>query len=70
MCGLGTMSDLFDLYPKRRKAGARFFLRIAGRRRATMRCENTAPLFPLWLILEADGTLARDAQHLVGGTKA
>lgn len=41
-----------------------FFLRVEQRGVATRRDERTLPLFPLWLILEADGMLAEDARHL------
>ncbi|MDZ4254115.1 MAG: hypothetical protein U1A72_16230 [Sulfuritalea sp.] len=48
-----------------RKLSARFFLRVgqAGRA-APKRDEYTAPLFPLALILEAEGLLARDLAYL------
>lgn len=41
-----------------------FFLRVEQVGVITQRDERTLPLFPLWLILEADGTLAEDARHL------
>lgn len=41
-----------------------FFLRVEQVGFTTQRDERTLPLFPLWLILEADGTLADDARHL------
>ena len=48
-----------------RQAHARFFAGIASRQReAEARCIWTAPLFPLVLILEADGSLAADARRL------
>lgn len=47
-----------------RKAMASFFLRVEQVGQQDTRCEHTLPLFPLWLILEADGTLAEDARHL------
>ena len=47
-----------------------FFLRVEQVGVATQRDERTLPLFPLWLILEADGTLAEDARHLFGGYQA
>lgn len=34
------------------------------------RCQHTIPLFPLWLILDADGTLAGDMRGLVERTRA
>jgi len=49
----------------------RFFLRIGQVKTASeRRCEHTMPLFPLALILDADGTLARDACHLVQAVRA
>lgn len=50
---------------KRLAAASRFFLRVGGTRRARQRCEHTAPLFPLWLILDADGTLAAACRPLI-----
>lgn len=51
----------------KRQAAARFFVGIARQRKASeKRCQWTEPLFPLWLILDADGTLARDCSGLVG----
>lgn len=47
-----------------RKAMASFFLRVEQVGQQDTRCEHTLPLFPLWLILEADGTLAEDAKHI------
>lgn len=47
-----------------RKAAARFFMGVAQAR--TDRCEYTLPLFPLVLLLDTEGWLADDAQHLVG----
>lgn len=57
---------LTDATPKQKYTAARrdFFLRVEQRGVATERDERTLPLFPLWLILEADGTLADDARHL------
>ncbi len=51
---------------KSKAAAAQFFLRI-GQVQASQpwRDEWTAPLFPLHLILDADGTLADDAKHLI-----
>ena len=47
-----------------KKAMASFFLRVEQVGQQDTRCEHTLPLFPLVLILEADGTLADDARHL------
>ena len=48
-----------------RSCAARFFLRIGQvGRAAPKRDEYTAPLFPLTLILEAEGLLARDLAYL------
>lgn len=48
-------------------AAAKFFVRIGQTGRATeQRDTYTRPLFSLALILDADGTLADDAKHLVG----
>lgn len=55
------------------KASARFFIRVGqvGRVDDRKRDDFTLPLFPLTLILDADGTLAADARHLIpGGPKA
>lgn len=68
--------DLIEAASARRRrqerASATFFVRVGGTRRNLQRtrCEHTAPLFPLWLILEADGTLAGDLQPLVERTQA
>lgn len=40
-----------------------FHARIGQHGRATHRCEHTLPLFPLVLILDADGTLADEVKH-------
>lgn len=52
---------------KANKAAARFFLPIGQIGRANERFNNdlTMPLFPLWLILDADGTLAPDVRERV-----
>lgn len=54
-----------DAEKKAKKAAAKFFLRI-GQVQASQpwRDEWTDYLFPLPLILEAEGTLAEDAKHL------
>ncbi len=58
------MEDL--LTANQRSAHARFFLGIGAKRKESeSRCQWTEPLFRLVLILEADGTLAEDARHLV-----
>ena len=51
---------------RRRQASARFFLRVgqAGEA-AAPRDEHTLPLFPLPLIMDAEGVLADEARHLV-----
>ena len=51
---------------KTKAAVGKFFLRI-GQVKASQpwRDEWTIPLFPLPLILDAEGTLAKDARHLV-----
>ena len=52
-------------------AAARFFVRIGQAGRANeIKDTFTRPLFPLPLILAADGTLAPDAQHLVSDDAA
>lgn len=45
-----------------------FFVRIGqiGRAAEAHRDDYTLPLFPLWLILDADGTLADDCAALSG----
>lgn len=48
-----------------RKAVARFFLRIGQAGQGRWRDEATLPLFPLPLILDAEGMLSREARHLV-----
>lgn len=53
-----------DLLPDQshaHRAAARFFIRIgqAGRAAEAGHDTETLPLFPLYLILEAEGTLAR-----------
>lgn len=54
------------------RAMSSFMLRVGqiGRTAARKRCEYTLPLFPLVLILDADGTLASDARELVGKVRA
>lgn len=56
---------------KSRSAHFAFFQRIGQVKQATgRRCEHTEPLFPLWLILDADGALDEGARHLVESTQA
>jgi hypothetical protein len=51
---------------KTQAAIGKFFLRIGQVKTSSeRRCEWTMPLFPLPLILDADGTLAEDARYLV-----
>lgn len=51
-------------------AAAKFFLRVGQVQAAQpWRDEWTIPLFPLHLILDAEGTLAQDVYHLVDGTR-
>jgi hypothetical protein len=57
-------------YTTSERARARFFVRVEQRGRATARDERTLPLFPLWLILDADGTLARECRSIVERTQA
>lgn len=53
-------------------ARAEFFVKVeaVGKRARLQRCEYTAPLFPLWLILDADGTLAHELAPIVARTHA
>ena len=53
-----------------RKAVARFFVRIgqAGRAAEAHIDQHTLPLFPLPVIMDAEGLLARDARHLARRT--
>ncbi len=53
-----------------RTARRDFFLRVEQVGTQDTRCQHTLPLFPLWLILEADGTLSEDARHLFEGYQA
>lgn len=49
-----------------RDAAARFFLRVGQAGEAARpRDEHTLPLFPLPLIMDAEGVLSKDARHLV-----
>lgn len=54
--------------PATTTATARFFLRIGqvGRARAP-KDEHTLPLFPLVLIMDCEGLLSRETQHLAKG---
>lgn len=59
--------------PRQRTSAARsVFMERVGKvgRVNDRRCQHTLPLFPLWLILDADGTLSRDVAGLVEGTQA
>lgn len=50
---------------KSKQAAAKFFLRIGQVQAAQpWRDEWTEHLFPLWLIMDAQGELAEDAKHL------
>jgi hypothetical protein len=51
---------------KAQSSRAAFFVRIGqvGRASDAHRDDETLPLFPLCLILEADGTLAKELAHL------
>lgn len=51
-----------------RAAHMRFFGGVHAKE--PTRCELTLPLFPLWLILDADGTLPDDLRQLVERTQA
>lgn len=55
---------------KARDARRYFFLRVEQVGAQDTRCQWTLPLFPLALILEADGTLADDASHLFSDYQA
>lgn len=61
--GVNALEEL--LADNSRKASARFFLRAGQAGEAKRpRDEYTLPLFPLPLILDAEGLLATDARHL------
>ena len=46
-----------------RRAAAQFFVGVARQRKASeKRCAHTAPLWPLLLILDADGSLRKDCR--------
>lgn len=54
-------------YSRNREAAAhRIFLAVGRKAREKRRDTETLPLFPLALILAAEGTLSREARHLVG----
>lgn len=61
-----------DLTPAQRSQRARggFHARVGQVGRSTHRCEHTVPLFPLVLILDADGSLAAEAKRLVEQVQA
>lgn len=50
-------------------AAHRIFFAVARKACERRRDTETLPLFSLALILDAEGTLAKDARHLVGGGK-
>lgn len=52
---------------RRKRAIGGFMVRVGqvGRTARNKRCEHTLPLFPLVLILDADGTLASECRWLV-----
>lgn len=58
--------------PAQRAQRARggFHARVGQVGRSTHRCEFTLPLFPLVLILDADGTLTEEAKPLVDMVQA
>ena len=58
--------------PKQQAQSARalFFASVEHRGKVTARDERTLPLFPLWLILDADGTLRDDMRDIVERTQA
>jgi hypothetical protein len=56
--------------PPAKRARDEFFIKVGAVGKATERCEYTLPLFPLWLILAADGTLAPELSPLVERTQA
>jgi hypothetical protein len=68
--GSRSASEPTNLYKSsrvRHSAASRFFIRIGQVGRASEpRDPYTLPLFPLVLILDADGSLAADARHLLG----
>lgn len=47
-----------------------FMVRVGQVGRSSHRCEFTSPLFPLALILAADGTLAAELRPMVGRIQA
>jgi len=57
---------------RRRRAIRTFMVRVGqvGRTSRRIRCEHTMPLFPLVLILDADGSLREDARELVDMVRA
>jgi hypothetical protein len=57
------MNDSADFRPL-------FFLRVEEAGEVARRCERTLPLWPLVLILDADGALAADARYLVEMVRA
>jgi hypothetical protein len=49
---------------KGRVAAAKFFLRIGQVQTAQPREEWSDYLFPLWLLMDSQGELAKDAKHI------
>jgi hypothetical protein len=52
-------------FERARKARARVFLKVAQASSRRWRDEATMPLFTLSIILDAEGTLAADARHVL-----
>lgn len=57
-------------YCASRRAQATFHVRVGQVGRSTHRCQLTLPLFPLWLILDADGTGAEADRRKDAGVSA
>ena len=57
---------------RRKRAISSFMVRVGqvDRTSRRVRCEHTYPLFPLALILDADGSLRADARDLVESVHA
>lgn len=59
------------ILPRTPTAVESFFLKLGPTMiEAEARCQWTEPLFPLWLILAADGTLRDDCREIVDRTQA
>lgn len=65
---VNALDDL--LIDSARKSSARFFLKIGQAGRGKWRDELTLPLFPLVLIMDAEGVLSSQARHLVNDEAA